>query len=974
MPRFRLALSFVRQPLPLAALALLLLLPVRAAAQNGTVTGTVTDAGTGAPIAGISVNVVLMNGGFVAAAFTNASGVYSISVPPGALYYITTDLGPGGYLVEAHPDVQCLSGFCSSTDLREAEPFSMVPGGSVTGRDLSLARGGTIYGTVSGPSGGVQGVSVSAVVRFGNTTYTRSSSTTAGGTFSIIGLYPGSYVLMTTFNTAGLRNEIFDNVACVGSCSQANALAMGTPIVVDPGATVTGRNFNLETGGSVSGTVMNTGTGLPLANVTVNAYTKVGDVAVFGGSAFTNASGEYTIRGLAAGSYALYTSSSATTNEYFGDVLCLNFCSSTTSVDAATLVPVALGATVPGINFGLDPGLTLSGTVTNEATGAGIVNVQVIAWMRVGQSFSGRSAFTNGSGNYTISGLLAGTYVLSTSVGGFTNEVFDNITCPTTGCSTTALLASGTPVNVTSSTVNTGKNFALQPLTAAGTGTLTGTVVDAASGLPIGGMSVTYYRLSGSTIQASFTANSNVSGVYTATTDAASYWVATSGFHPYRNEAFDNIPCPGNCGSPPNTSVVVPVAAGATATADFELSAGDGFSGVVTSAATGLPLAGVTVNAYQVSSGLFAGSFTTSVRGQFVLRGLANGEYVAYTSNGQGYFDEIHSNLRCSFSCSASTALASGTRISISGAAAAAGADLAELVTGVDFALDTRTQVPGAPSNFRIATTAGTGVFSWNAPSLSSGGAPTSYLLEAGGSPGTTFITLPIPGTGTTFTVPGVPPGTYYVRVKGVNANGAGAASNEVVLVVGAGGNGLPAVPTGLSAFMAGNRITINWTPGLGFGPVSGYVVEAGSTSGASNIATINVPTATFTFTGVPPGFYFLRVRARNAAGVSAPSTEVMLVVGNVPAPPSAPSLSHSVSGSTATFTWSAPNFGPVTGYIVEAGSAPGLSNLAVVTIGNVLTQSFAGVPPGTYYVRIRALNAQGASIASNERTVIVSP
>ena len=221
--------------------------------------------------------------------------------------------------------------------------------------------------------------------------------------------------------------------------------------------------------------------------------------------------------------------------------------------------------------------------------------------------------------------------------------------------------------------------------------------------------------------------------------------------------------------------------------------------------------------------------------------------------------------------------------------------------------------------------------------------------------------------------MPGVPPGTYSVRIKAVNAHGASLASNEVMLVVGATGVGPPDAPTGLTAFMAGDRITMTWSPALGGGPASGYVVEAGSASGASNIASLNVPGASFTFSPVPNGFYFLRVRARNAAGVSPPTAEVMVVVGNVPAPPSSPSLSHSVSGSTVTLTWTAPVFGPVTGYIIEAGSATGLSNIAVANVGNVLTQSFGGVPPGTYYVRIRAVNAQGVSIVSNERTIIVS-
>jgi len=529
-------------------------------------------------------------------------------------------------------------------------------------------------------------------------------------------------------------------------------------------------------------------------------------------------------------------------------------------------------------------------------------------------------------------------------------------------------------VAVTPGAVTTGKNFALQPLT--GSGQITGTMTDPANGLPIAAIAVDIWMQSGSGFTFVTSTSTALSGVYTVSgLQAGSYRVATTGFHPYRNEAYDNVPCLSLCA----TSIIfastpVAVSAGGIATANFGLSAGDGIAGTVSDAATSAPLAGVVVNAYQVGSNQFAGQFTTNLRGQFFIRGLPNGEYVAYTSNSVGYFDEIHSNIRCTSSCSSSTAISSGARIPVSGAAAFAGTDLAELVTGINFGLDVRTQAPNAPSNLRIVTTGGTGVFSWTAGSLSNAGAATSHLLEAGFAPGATAITLPIPGTGTTFTVPGVPPGTYYVRVRAVNAHGTSGASDEVMLVVGVGGLGLPDSPTGLTAFMAGDRITITWTPAAGGGPASGYVVEAGSSSGASNIATLDVPIASFTFSPVPNGFYFIRVRARNAAGVSLPSTEVMVVVGNVPAPPSSPNtLSHSVTGSTVTLTWSAPSFGPVTGYIIEAGSASGLANLAVATVGNVLTQSFGGVPPGTYYVRVRAVNAQGASIVSNERIVIVS-
>ena len=123
-----------------AACLLLMLSSVPASAQTGTVSGTVTDAGTGAPVAGLGVFVVTVQGSEAGAGITNASGVYTITVPIGALYYVRTGFN-NGYIPEAFPDVQCPTGSCFSTELRESEPFSITSGGAVTGKNFSVVRG-----------------------------------------------------------------------------------------------------------------------------------------------------------------------------------------------------------------------------------------------------------------------------------------------------------------------------------------------------------------------------------------------------------------------------------------------------------------------------------------------------------------------------------------------------------------------------------------------------------------------------------------------------------------------------------------------------------------------------------------------------------------------------------------------------------------------------------------------------------------
>ena len=81
------------------------------------------------------------------------------------------------------------------------------------------------------------------------------------------------------------------------------------------------------------------------------------------------------------------------------------------------------------------------------------------------------------------------------------------------------------------------------------------------------------------------------------------------------------------------------------------------------------------------------------------------------------------------------------------------------------------------------------------------------------------------------------------------------------------------------------------------------------------------------------------------------------------PFPPLA--LINSVVGTRATFAWATNPQGPTpTAFVLQAGSAPGLSDLAVVQLPGAQTAFAADAPPGTYFVRVVAVNALGAKRA----------
>src|SRR5262249_17478337 len=109
--------------------------------------------------------------------------------------------------------------------------------------------------------------------------------------------------------------------------------------------------------------------------------------------------------------------------------------------------------------------------------------------------------------------------------------------------------------------------------------------------------------------------------------------------------------------------------------------------------------------------------------------------------------------------------------------------------------------------------------------------------------------------------------GELYMMVYG-----SGAAGRIVKLVTARTAS--PAAPANVTSQISGGSVTLGW------GGVSGatqYRIEAGSRSGATDLAVIDTGSAqaTFTATDVGDGVYYVRVRAIAGVTSSAPSNEV---------------------------------------------------------------------------------------------------
>jgi len=248
-------------------------------------------------------------------------------------------------------------------------------------------------------------------------------------------------------------------------------------------------------------------------------------------------------------------------------------------------------------------------------------------------------------------------------------------------------------------------------------------------------------------------------------------------------------------------------------------------------------------------------------------------------------------------------------------------------------------------------------------------GGASSYRLEAGGASGLANLVNADLGNVTAFEGL-VPPGTYYVRVRGVVGGSATAPSNQVTVAVTTTASCVtpPPVPSGLTAVAGGLLASFRWSASAS---ATGYLLEVGRSPGAIEAA-IPLPATPSFQTVAPAGTYFARLRAQNACGTSAASNQASLTLACSPGAVVPTGFTATTAGGVATFAWTGAL--GATGYRLRVGTVPGASDVGDLPVGGVTTLAvpLGGVPARTYYVRVVAESACGVGVASNEVALAV--
>jgi len=271
--------------------------------EGGRISGEMTNAETGGP-AGSDVCVEHLPTPdthlFQVCARSISGGKYTISeLPPGEYRAVfANDRAPADEFYKQYWD--------NVTSESEATPIAIGEGSSVTGIDAALKErkaynGEGIEGRVTDAAtkDRVKGIEVCAYKKGSEEAeglFGECTETDAAGEYALLGLSAGEYLVefSTPFNSD--VNYVMQYFA------EAASIAEATPVAIEGNTIRTDIDASLHIGGHVAGRVTSAATSAPIYGIVVCALGRNTESA---GCASTNRNGEYSVSGLAGGSYTV---------------------------------------------------------------------------------------------------------------------------------------------------------------------------------------------------------------------------------------------------------------------------------------------------------------------------------------------------------------------------------------------------------------------------------------------------------------------------------------------------------------------------------------------------------------------------------------------------------------------------------------------------------------------------------------------
>lgn len=267
------------------------------------------------------------------------------------------------------PQSEFLGQYYNDQESQETAEAVSVTAGNITSEiNATLTRGGSIAGVVKVKETGSPVANVVVCLETGSELDFNCTVTSASGEYRLEGLPEGSYGVL--FVPIGKGHDV-DSIYEPQRYKDAEFAEAGTPVMVKAGVEIGNVSAELLVGSEISGKVTAAASGAPVANVEVCA----GDVSTkaLGECAFTTASGEYSLTGVAPGTYDIaFTPPSP--SEYLSQLY-----NGAAAIGTATAVTVTAGSSHSGVNAALQTGGRITGIVSAAAGGTPLAGIRVCA-------------------------------------------------------------------------------------------------------------------------------------------------------------------------------------------------------------------------------------------------------------------------------------------------------------------------------------------------------------------------------------------------------------------------------------------------------------------------------------------------------------------------------------------------------------------------------------------------------------------